>query len=113
MKVAHFICKRAEVGPGLRHVAPEPDGRWTSGNWDMSEEQARSLIGGRIYLHSSKAKPSVFGGRVVDVRPVTDTEVAREARVVFVLEPTKDDKGVKWRGRSDAMASYGGIVEVD
>jgi hypothetical protein len=78
----------------------------------MDLEAARELIGGRIFLHETKALPSVFGGEVVAVETVRDRSLAREDRVVFIVRPTIADKGVTWRGRSDPKASYGGVIDV-
>ncbi|WP_193142172.1 MULTISPECIES: hypothetical protein [unclassified Meridianimarinicoccus] len=114
MKVAHFICKRSDNGPGLKNVEilDKTDGTWRSGKWDMSLDDARSLIDGRIYLHETKASPSAFGGTVIDVEPVHDSTLAHPDRVWFIFRPSLEDKGVDWRGKDHAMASYGGIVEV-
>jgi hypothetical protein len=113
MKVAHFICKRTQNGR-LRNleIVSKESGLWRSGNWDVSEGEAAKLIGGRIFLHETKAQPSAFGGEVIGFEAIRDTTVARERRIVFTIRPSASDKGVAWRGRADAMASYGGILDV-
>jgi hypothetical protein len=112
MKAAHFICRRD--GIGLRRVT-RVEGRpgvWRSGDWDMKPDDARSLIGGWIFLHETKAQASVFGGVVLDLREVVNTDLARSERVVFELEAKAEGKGARWRGASHAMAACGGIVDL-
>ena len=41
---------------------------WESGFWPVSEEVAKTLIGGALYLHRGKQQPSHFGGEILSYR---------------------------------------------
>lgn len=110
----HLICKRATDGPGLRNLKPDESRQniWHSGYWDLSQEDAQTLVGGMIFLHEVKAKPSRFGGRVLSFKTEDYDPAARKTRVVFTIDAVPEGKGAKWRGADHAMASYGGIIDV-
>jgi len=113
MKAAHFICKRE--GSGLRNLSliDKHEMIYRSGNWDLSLGEARTLIGGMIFLHPTKSELSAFGGEVLGVAEVLDNSLARAKRVIFRVRATLKGRGVKWRGQAHAMASYGGIIEIE
>lgn len=115
MKVLHVINKQRVSGPGLEHLERSGDEKdvWLSGYWDIPLAEAKTLVGGMLYLHETKAKPSRFGGQVLSVAPTLRNDVARVHRVIFSILALPDGKGVKWRGAGHAMASYGGIIEVN
>ncbi len=107
MKALHLICGKAKHGigkEGVTKVAGEKD-IWTSGTWVTDGYEPDEIVGGRLYLHTTKAKPSDFGGEVLSYEYDGD-------RVVFKLRSLMDCKGVGWRGRKDAMAHCGYIVEI-
>lgn len=52
---------------------------WSSGTWDVSLKKANSLIGGRIFLHTSQKGPSFLCGEIIDV------EEATTGRVTFIF----------------------------
>jgi hypothetical protein len=115
MKVLHVINKQKVKGPGLEHLAPSPVEKdvWFSGYWDIPLAEAETLVGGMLYLHETKAKPSRFGGKVLSVKPAIKSDLARIHRVIFKILASQDAKGVKWRGADHTMASYGKIIEAD
>ena len=115
MKVLHVINKQSDDGPGLRHLWPAPGEKdvFHSGYWDLPLAEAETLIGGMLYLHETKAKPSRFGGRVLSVEQREMNEFARPMRVVFKVESLREGRGQKWRGADHDMASYGSIIEAD
>lgn len=84
-----------------------------SGFWDIPLDEAECLVGGMLYLHEVKAKPSRFGGRVLAVEQVEKPEFARSKRVVFKVQALLEGKNVKWRGADHGMASYGGIIDIE
>ncbi|MBF9045294.1 hypothetical protein HKCCE4037_18265 [Rhodobacterales bacterium HKCCE4037] len=107
MKVIHFICRQAKNGFGLEgvnKVAGETD-LWTSGTWTTDGYDPDEIVGGRIYFHERKSKPSGFGGEVLGYE-------RKGERVVFNLRALADCRGVQWRGRNDVNAHCGYIVEV-
>jgi hypothetical protein len=66
---------------------------WESGYWDMTEDAARKLIGGVLYLHRAKLHGSHFGGSILGYRIADSGPEA--GRVVFKVRADADCKGVK------------------
>ncbi len=88
MPAVHFVERK-------NNVRRLPDGTWESGFWVVSEERARQLIGGDLYLHSGQKEPSHFGGQILGYRvhhDAVDSEI--DGRLVFQLMPTPAHKGV-------------------
>jgi hypothetical protein len=80
-RAIHFICGRDD-GVSLNNlVVDKASGTFRSGQWDISEEDARSLVGGWVYLHAAKASPSEFGGIVLGFEPVVDASLAHSAAI--------------------------------
>lgn len=99
----HFIC-RAGLG-----VIPTKFPEFESGNWDITEDEAKELVGGKMYLHESKNEPSYFGGKIANYRIVEIGE-AHSQRVVFKIVSERDGKGVDWEGASHGMAWTSGCL---
>jgi hypothetical protein len=85
---------------------------YLSGYWDIPIAEAQTLVGGMLYLHETKAKPSRFGGKVLSVEQVRTEEFAHKDRVVFKISSLPEGKGARWRGADHSMASYGRILDV-
>ncbi|MES2435208.1 MAG: hypothetical protein V4586_15460 [Pseudomonadota bacterium] len=115
MKVLHVINKQKGDGIGLEHLTKSDTEKdvWFSGYWDIPLAEAELLVGGILYLHESKAKPSRFGGRVLGFEPTIRSDLAHSHRIRFKILAFPEVRGVKWRGADHAMASYGTIIEVD
>ncbi|MBX7259560.1 MAG: hypothetical protein K1Y02_24585 [Candidatus Hydrogenedentes bacterium] len=62
MSAIHLIEKNG-TSQGLRAVNVRA-GLWESGYWKVTEDTAKRLVGGNIYLHTGWADPSHFGGRI-------------------------------------------------
>lgn len=56
---------------------------WESGNWDVAEEKAASLIGKRIYFHEKQAEESYFGGTITSYRVLPMDHPETPGRIVF------------------------------
>jgi hypothetical protein len=115
VKVLHLFNKQSDYGPGLRNLilVSSEDYSYRSGFWDIPLAEAEALVDGMIYLHTSKAEPSRFGGRVTKVEQEKRPEFAHSARIVFTVMSLEEGKGVRWRGDSHAMAVSGGIQEAN
>lgn len=74
-------------------VISKDENLWESGYWTISEEKAKSLIGGDLYLHSKQTNPSRFGGIIQGYRFVSEGEF--EGKVIFSFVFTPDHKGFK------------------
>src|SRR5208283_4093478 len=69
------------------------DREYESGWWALSEETAGGLVGGQIFFHEQKKKPSFFGGTVLGFR--IETEGEHKDRVIFRLESSQECKGIR------------------
>lgn len=99
----HFICRE---GLNLKPIRfPE----FESGYWDITSDDASTLIGGMIYLHETKATPSYFGGTVKNYR-IEEIDQAHSKRIVFTVLSQKAGKCVPWEGDQYSMAWTSGIV---
>ena len=105
MKSAHFICRSAE---GVAKASGTDE--YTSQSWRLSAAEAEALVGGRLYLHETKAEPSYFGGRVLAWFPSKRESGAMEDGITFQLLADKEAKGVAWQGADHAMAWFSGLV---
>ena len=65
---------------------------WESGYWTLPIKTAEELLGGDIYLHSKKIKPSKFGGIIQSYRVEEDTEFA--GKIVFTFLADIEHKNV-------------------
>jgi hypothetical protein len=70
----------------------EEEQLWESGYWTVAIETAEDLVGGHIYLHSKKAKPSKFGGVIQSYR-VDETEEFK-GKVIFTFLADIEHKDV-------------------
>ncbi len=66
---------------------------WESGNWDVTEAKAASLVGQRIYFHEKQAEESYFGGVVTGYRVLPDDHPETPGRIVFSFTPDDTGKG--------------------
>src|SRR5687768_4691005 len=113
MKVLHVINRQSKTGPGLKNLSRSSTEKdvYHSGYWDLALAKAETLIGGMLFLHESKTRPSRFGRCVLSVESVR-SEFARSHRVVFKERALAEGRGVWWRGANHAMASLGSIIDV-
>lgn len=105
MKSAHLICRNAF---GVKRASAPNE--YTSGSWVISEEEAKALVGGRLYLHESKSEPSYFGGVVLDWHKTKRDSAAIEDGITFLIVSDREGKGAKWTGADHAMAWFSGVV---
>ena len=75
------------------------DGSYESGYWALFPATAQALVGGDIYFHETRAKPSFFGGTIIGFRAQPLGEY--KGRIIFHLKPDKGHKGI--------MAGAGGF----
>jgi hypothetical protein len=57
---------------------------WESGSWQLEEDQAQKLIGGKIYFHKKRQEPSFYGGTILGYRVHPEGE--SQGKVVFKLQ---------------------------
>ena len=92
MSAIHLI-KKTEAGlPPIVPVQGEANIH-TSGYWTLSEETARSLIGGEIYFHERQREPSFYGGRIIDARREDGGDY--QDKIVFKFMFFADCRGVR------------------
>ncbi|MCA1924985.1 MAG: hypothetical protein LDL16_01740 [Thiobacillus sp.] len=66
---------------------------WESGWWKISPDTAEQLVGGEIYFHKARAKPSFFGGLILSYR--VETEGEWPGRILFRFRTGNEFKGVE------------------
>ena len=133
--ILHLICKGrgnqtgvpTELNGVTRYITNgEWDGRtYQSGFWDFKIDEAIKLIGGSLFLHFQKKRPSTVGGTVLDAfeKELTDDDLGeimvnyvgvdkpiRRNRVVFIFKSMSDCSNVEWRGNDWMMSYNGGII---
>ena len=82
----HLIEKLRKMKPVSRGSAT-----FESGDWTISEERAKSLIGGMIYFYETQAGFSYFGGRITGYR-VIPVGSPNEGKVV--IEFVRDEAAI-------------------
>jgi hypothetical protein len=113
MRAIHFICKR-DNGHSLNNLHfDKSTGLYRSGNWNVSDETAQSLVGGWLYLHATKTARSEFGGRIIGFEPIHDPDVARSDRIIFLVRKEAEGSDQEWRGQSHMMAHSSGVIDAD
>lgn len=110
----HLICRAKTDGIGFVGVRaiknPLFSSAFSSGRWDLSEDVARSLVGGLIFLHQTKSSPSQFGGLIYEYYDDPDPTAAHEHRISFRFLALSDARYVDWQGASHAMAWTSGVT---
>lgn len=75
--------------------------------------EAKSLIGGMIYLHEKKSMLPTIGGRIYDAKWSLSFDKFHVFRIKFFFESITEAKKQRWRGANHDMAWTGGIIDVD
>jgi hypothetical protein len=90
MKAIHLIQNNPELPP--KPISPGSQ-TYESGFWALPIEQAKSLIGGNIFLHETQLSPSFFGGAIKDCWLQQAGEWKN--RVVFKFDALASHKGIR------------------
>ena len=93
MRAIHVIFKkqRPKEAAGIEKCADAAD-EWTSGRWVIREQTAKAFVGHHLYFHNTQAKPSFFGGVILNVTKIPEGEFA--GRVVFRFKYDASFRGV-------------------
>ena len=126
MKRLHLVNKVSEDSYkrlGITKIKGEKN-QYYSCCWKFKYEDAKQLIGGSIYFHTTKSDKSTFGGRVLDAQPMTmdgnPTEYytpsegdkdKTQNRVYFTFEFTDQHRGQMWRGKDNTRDWTSGIID--
>lgn len=77
----------------LNNFVKLPDSSWESGWWNIDENKAKELIGGKIYFHKKQLEPSFFGGSITGYR--IDQDAQYQGKIVFTLQYNAACRNVK------------------
>lgn len=124
MKAIHFICRKdgftfrnMSIGNKIdsRHTFTITPGEAVSGYWDVSENDARELVGGLLFLHSKKSDKAAFIGKIIDYQPVVIEDKGHSDRIAFKVKVI-NSKGydIPWssEGATHALAHSSGVVPI-
>jgi hypothetical protein len=93
-----FIEKKRKQRP-----VSKGSNEWESGNWDVSQAKAASLVGKRIYFHEKQAEPSYFGGVIVSFQVLPANHSESPGRIVFTF--TRDEHGMNFIAGPDGWGN--------
>ena len=116
MIVRHLICKiDKENNTQSRNLHKDDSEKdiFLSGNWTIKLEEAKALIGGKLFLHREKDEKSYFGGDVIDVTTIL---VDNNKKVIFKFKVNEEaKKGRAWEGQYEPVSFCmdSGNVEID
>lgn len=107
----HLVCK---ANAGLRCIDRER-AIYASESWLLTDQEIADLVGGRVFLHETKSRPSHFGGSLIEARPVDLSETGARRRYTLFLQSRSDCKNVPWNklGSNHAMAWSSGVIAGD
>lgn len=92
MSAIHLIEKLG-TSQGLKPVDVK-SGLWTSGYWKVTEETAKKLVGGKIYLHTGWTARSHFGGNINSYSIHSAPGTKEDGRIVFHFTSLQECKEV-------------------
>ena len=122
MKAIHFICrkegitfKNMSIGNKIdpRHSFEINVGEAVSGYWDVSEASAAELIGGILFLHSTKSENASFIGKIIAYEPVVIEDRGHPDRIAFKVKIVNSKAhNIPWssEGANHALAHSSGVV---
>ena len=76
---------------------------WASHCWAITEDKAKKLVGGEIYLHKGQDKPSHFGGKILSYEVLAESAGKDAGRIVFNFQAGIEFKDVKTDKKGWAM----------
>jgi hypothetical protein len=66
---------------------------WESGDWKLSEDTVKSLVGGKVYFHKGQLESSFFGGTIIGYRMIPEPD-SNAGRCVIIFEHQPEMRGV-------------------
>ena len=114
--VRHLICKvdpENITGSINLHKVKSEDHVYLSGNWTINVNDAKKLVGGKLYLHREKDTKSFFGVHVLDIDTII---IDNKEKVIFKFKAERAAKnGRRWEGKYEPkeFCMDSGNVEVD
>lgn len=106
MASAHFVAKLDEN----RRTIDSAKNLHASGVWDISQEDAARLVGGRLYLHKTKSKQAFHGGTVVAFK-IVETTYAHANRIEFEYVMDANVKDQAWPKNSKPRDWWSGVID--
>ena len=91
MAELHVIHKPERKGAERPRCIDKSKEEWTTGFWKLSHKTAESLVGGKIYIHRTKAGKSTFGGNVTGYTVVPDGVCKGKMAIQFTYDPACRD----------------------
>ena len=87
MPAIHFVER---IG-NIRKI-PNTQHEFESGYWAVAPETAQKLVGGDLYVHDGRTKPSRFGGKILSFRVHSGGQW--DGRLIFRFQATAEHRDV-------------------
>jgi hypothetical protein len=110
MKAIHFLCHHLDGKPTNSRELPGEKGRYQLGWWELTDEEARSLVGGFAYLHEKSSDPSYSENHV---EAYVDGENEWTGKVALILKRERGLGHQKWRGKKAGQSPRDNFRVVD
>jgi hypothetical protein len=68
----------------LKNFVKLQDKKWESGWWNIGENDAKNLVGSKIYFHKTRLESSFFGGIITEYR--IEQSDLHQGRIVFTFQ---------------------------
>jgi hypothetical protein len=114
MKRAHFICRRldnaGQDGLDLIGHLGEKQNVYRSDAWAIRPAEAEALVGGLVFFHDHRNKPSTFGGKVewwCYSRQTSDRPGVKW-RVILFIRAMPECIDAEWEGTGAGEVGWGG-----
>jgi hypothetical protein len=109
-KAIHLINRRDGASlHGLTRWDGHPNS-FRSCCWRITDEEAAELIGGWVYFHEAKSKPSRLGGLILGFEPGEDDMAERK---IILFQVDNRARQQSWRGADHGMAMWSGVIDAD
>ncbi len=116
MKAIHIICHAKGAGhKNLWELTADPK-TYRSACWALSASEVQELVGGWLFLHEAKKKPSYLGGVIQRLETCDRPRKATDKGIAFFFEERPEGAGCPWnwsRSTGNPYEWHSGVVETE
>jgi hypothetical protein len=107
----HLICRREEGRLLNISLIDRDRHHYRSIAWEIPEKDWTGLVGGWVYLHETKNKPSEFGGQIIRAESSGHPTAHGRPELAVIFRADAAARGQVWRGTDHSMAWWSGPIE--